>query len=300
MSKDLPERLPPPPRALSTALRLRLMMMGVGLAGWWMIAIGGLFAWIFAGAADWSALHFHGGIATATGAELGVQRTGYSEGGGKKRPGHPIYAHRFHFIADDGTAHDGVSYSRAPAAVGAEAGATPRVEIEYPSGQPRHARIVGMRGAPFSAWLGLTAVLPAIGVMLAVWRIAIGTRIARTLAIGDEYRAKLASKQWTNVKINGRNVIKLMFTFTPADGEPRSVTVRSNDPQELTDEAEERVLLLADSSAPALVADSVPGLALGRDDRLVNAPGVSMFWALAVPVMAAAGNIAYAVWVFTR
>src|SRR5688500_5231600 len=163
---------PPPiqqrvPRDVSASVRWSLRLgSAVGLIGWGLFGFGMIFFWIFALNADVASLwQFDAGTEQAAGQVTRSEKTNFTIGGNRKRgrPSKPVYANAYVFTAPDGTEHRGVSYATNESLIAGQA-----VEVEYPKGEPRVSRIVGMRRAPFDAWAGLTALVPVVGLGLIV------------------------------------------------------------------------------------------------------------------------------------
>lgn len=94
------------------------------------------------------------------------ERTRHRVGGTQRESGTgtPIFRHYFSF--DDpasGKRVSGTSYLTGDClALGRQ------VRVEFPRGRSQRARIVGQRAKPYSAWLGLLLLVPALGLSVAV------------------------------------------------------------------------------------------------------------------------------------
>ena len=94
-----------PPRTIPLSVTLSLLFGGwLNQVGWGLVAFGGIFAWIFAGNSELSSLYyFRGEIRTVAGTVTGVEKTGFSTGGGGRRyrssgrRGKPIYEVRYRY-----------------------------------------------------------------------------------------------------------------------------------------------------------------------------------------------------------
>ena len=265
MTMDQPGTTTPPPPAIqqrvprdvSTSVRWSLRLgSAVGLLGWGMFGFGMIFFWLFAMNADVGSLwQFGGETEQVAGQVTRSEKTKFTIGGNRKRgrPSKPVYANAYVFTAPDGTEHRGVSYATNESLLTGQA-----VEVEYPKGEPRVSRIVGMRRAPFDAWSGLTGLVPAVGLGLIVAGIRRGGRHADLLENGRLAWGKLVSKEATSGHVNQKTVYKMTFEFTADNRRTYQVVTKTHATAELEDEEHELILYEPGNPDVAVVADSLP------------------------------------------
>lgn len=244
-----PARLPPPPRRVPLGLRLQVLLGGpLGLLGWLFAAFGSIFPWVFAPMADWSFVRFRGPSGAAQGEVVSVEATGAKENNRRVRKV------GYRFTDPAGAERTGASFTPGQAP---DPG-TP-VRVEFLLEDPGVSRIEGLRMAPFSPWVSLVALFPAVGLLLALGGLKQGLTAVGLMAEGELALGTLRGKEPTNTRINNRTVYALTFAFTDLDGREQTVTERTHQPERLQDQAQE--LLVYDPSTPsrAVLIDNLPG-----------------------------------------
>jgi hypothetical protein len=244
-----PARLPRPPRLVPLGLRMQVLLGGpLGLIGWLFAAFGSIFPWVFVPMADWSFVRFRGPAGDAQGEVVSVERTGAKENDRR------VWKVGYRFTDPAGVERTGASF-----ALGREPAAGTPVRVEFLLADPGVSRIEGLRMAPFSPWVSLVSLFPAVGLLLALGGLKKGLTSVGLLAEGELALGVLRAKEPTNTRINKRTVYALTFAFTDLDGREQTVVERTHLPERLQDEAQE--LLVYDPSSPsrAVLVDNLPG-----------------------------------------
>ena len=245
----------PAPRSVPLSTRLVILFGGtLSAIGWCLFAFGGMFAWIFAGNADWSSVFsFRGPLETAQATLTDSAQTHFSEGGGRHSRGTPIFAHHYTFYFED-RRYAGTSYSLGR---GPRDGAI--AAVEFPAGRPALSRIHGMRRAPFGPGVWFVFIFPAAGLSMIVPRLLTGRKGVRLLVNGEVAEGRLISKQATNVKTNGRTVFKLAFEFKDSRGETRQAVARTEKPEKLEANSAEPIFYDPQDPSCSVLLDNLPG-----------------------------------------
>jgi len=238
--------LAPPPRPVPLSLMLVNLFNLIAQIGWFVFGFGMIFAWAFAGNADFSSLTFRGEHARATGHVTSVENTGASENNS------PVVAHHYEFSVD-GTRFNGTSYT-----TGGSTSEGEEVTVEYDEGNPERSRIEGMRRAQFGPMVTLVLIFPLIGVLLVAFATRSGFRRNHLLRHGLLSSGKLLGRERTNMTVNNRPVWKLTFEFTDRNGQRHEATANTTDTDRLEDEAQEPLLYDPNNPAKAFVLDEVP------------------------------------------
>lgn len=286
MRVNLP--LPSPPRRVPTTLKLAQVFAGWTQLGFLVLLVGSFLFWGLCMRADVSSgWRFRGNAQTARGRVTAVEKTDASEGGGKNRPGKPIYAVRYQFTADDGVPRAGVSYT-----VGEKHKVDEAVTIEHPAGDPGYSRIRGARRAPYSAAAAFVGAAPVAGALLALHGIRRGRRAAWLLAEGESAGARLISKADTGVRINKKPQYKLVFEFKASDGMTYQHVVKTADAARLEDDQEETVLYDPRNPGRAAAFDALPATARLDDGGWFVAPsGAATLGRLLLPAAVVLVNV---------
>lgn len=267
-------RLPPPPRQVTTGLRYLVLLGGpLGVIGWLLAAFGSIFVWAFLPMADPSFVLLRGPLGGAEGAVVSVEQTAARE------DERAIWKVGFRFRDPAGVERTGASY-----ALGTPPEPGTPVKVEFRLADPDVARIEGLRMGPFSPWLiGLVALFPAVGLVLALGGLRRGLTGVALLAEGELTVGRLRAKEPTNTRINNRTVYALTFAFTDLDGREQTVVERTHQPEKLQDDAEE--LLVYDPSTPsrAVLVDNLPGRPALDRERGVFAGSARGLLALLLP-----------------
>lgn len=229
---DTPIALAPAPRDVPLSLRLRLLGGGVlTLIGWLVFGLGLVFASVFVSQAEpLFGDAFAGEVSTIDGTVTHIEETN------ARINNQRVVAVRFDY-AVGGHTLSGVAYT---SGTWPESGA--RVPVEYVRAKPTTARIRGMRTALFPGIVWLVAVIPAIGAVLVLVGVLLGSRQVKLLQHGQLTRGRLIESRPTNTTINNQRVRVLTFRFQDATGKERDGTVRTHRLAGVTDEAEENLL----------------------------------------------------------
>lgn len=253
-----PRRVPASTR-LVVALGHQLMWLGCVL-----LAMGATFVGIFAMNADLSSwLEFRGPLETAPGRITKSERTRASVGGGRRKPGTPIYAHQYEFEFE-GRRYGGVSYCTSGGLLEGQA-----MMVEFVPGQPEKSRVRGMRRAMFGPGAALTLVFPVVGLGMVMAALVRARRQLRLLVHGEVATGRLVNEEATSLQVDKRPVLKLTFEFTDWRGEPRHAVVRTHQVERLKDEPYERLFYDPQDPARAVLLDALPGgVSFGPDGEL--------------------------------
>jgi len=239
----------PPPRALPLNLQLLCVFGSMSsLMGWGIVAFGLIFVRIFAGDITPGELTRWGGeLETAPGAITAVEYNTAQE--------NDVYVNRVHFTftARDMHLYEGVSYITTDADV--PEGAT---TVEYPVGEPAHARVKGMRATWFSAGALFVWIFPGVGMLFAGYGTATGLKARALLIDGNMAEAEYVGREATNMRVNNQLVYRYTFAFEGPMGR-QELTTRSTEAGRLTDEATERVLYDTGRPERAILFDLLPG-----------------------------------------
>jgi len=219
---------------------------GFSQIGWFVFGFGMIFAWVFMGNADFSAITFRGPHTQARGRVTTVEGTGASVNHQQ------VIANRYEFFVD-GRRYLGTSYSS-----GNSKNAGDEVTIEYDEKNPERSRIEGMRRAQFGAGVAFVAIFPFIGFVFVFFATKSGFRRNALLRNGLLANGKLIGRERTNMTINDRPVWKMVFEYTGRDGQRHEASANTTDTSRLEDEAQEPLLYDPDNPARAYVLDEAP------------------------------------------
>ena len=238
--------------------------------GWLVLVLGSFMFWLFVWHADVSAWRFGAGRVERTwGQALGCNDTGFFEGRSESRRGVPIYENHYRYEVA-GRPFQGSSFAKGQCVGGP-------VEVEYLRAQPEVSRIAGMRRRPFGPWMSLIAVIPAVGMVMALVAFAEGRVRLQLPLLRDGLLAtgRLIDKTRTNVRVNNRRVYRMTFEYTAQSGVTGRVTTRTNRPAQLEDNVgallfyapadPERAVLLA--GLPGSIAADETGQPVARASR---------------------------------
>jgi hypothetical protein len=253
--------------------------------GWFFFGFGMIFFWLFVCRADLTSWYRFGGrLETAPGRVAGSSDTGATAGGSKHHRGTPIYKNKFSFLVDDREYH-GASY-----ATGYKLPAGSAVTVEYAPGQPRLARIQGMRTNVFGPGVLFVLIFPLIGLGIISFGLASGVRACRLLAHGVPTSAKLLFKEPTNMSVNRRTVYKYAFVFKTLAGEVCTATAKTATDR-FANDAEEHILYDLRQPQRALLLDGLPGAPLiGEDGHLVSRRPALALWSSIIPLATILGH----------
>jgi hypothetical protein len=282
-------RLEPPPRAVPLGVRARLLFGGVPTQlGWLFICVGMLVVWIFAADSELVTMfRFEGTLEHTPGTVVESHETTSSEN--KQQ----IIAIHYRFV-DEGGTHDGVSYTTGEVPKPAS-----EISVEFPSGDPEHSRIVGMRDHRFGLSSAFVFVFPIIGLMLAARGLRSGKQASELLARGCVARGRLCGRAETNVLINDKPVMALTFEFE-VDGRKYRTTARTATPDALTDEETEQLVYAPSNPRRATMIDHLPGAPrIDEDGRFAEVMPIDTIVFTALPAIAVIELVAF-VWLAIR
>jgi hypothetical protein len=261
-------RLEATPRIIEPTLAAQMLFGGAGTSiGWLLVAFGSIFGWIFAAHADLTGWRFReGAIATVAGVAEGCSGTGYTIGGSEASGGTPVYQNHYRYQVA-GQDFGGWSYATGDCLTGEN------VTIEYLPAQPGYSRIRGMRHELLGPWALLAALIPGIGLAIAIAGMRKGIRRIRLLRDGVPAAGLVTAKVATGAQVLGRAVYKITLDFTARDGSTHTTTVKTNEPERLEDEEQECILYLPSDPDYAIPLDALPGkLSLDHAGRILPGP----------------------------
>lgn len=234
------------PRQVPFGIKLRIMTSSaIFWIGFMFFCIGTTIGLAFSFSMDFKSLSFHPDRSTA-GKIINQEATNCTE---NKRK---IYRYDFEFSDNGGTPIKGSSYSSD------FTDSYNSIEVEYESKNLGNARIIGMRFAPFSAWIGLIlGIFPTIGLVFLAFAITKGLKNIYLVTNGVLTKGKVVGKEATNTKINGRTLFRMVFEFKTQNGHTIASKCTTTEPEKVLDEAEE--MLLYDPRIPekAVLLDTI-------------------------------------------
>jgi hypothetical protein len=235
------------PREVPLGIKAKIMTANAFFwIGFMFFIIGSIIGYAFSFSMDFKSLGFHPDQ-TTTGKIITQEATNCTE---NKRE---IYQYNFEFSTGH-TTLQGSSYSSD------FADSYNSIEVEYESKNPQNARIVGMRSAPFSAWIGLLlGISPLIGLAFLAFAVSRGFKNIYLVTNGMLTKGKVLGKEATNTKINGRTLFRMIFEFKTQNGHTAQAKCTTTEPEKVLDEAEE--LLVYDPRQPekAVLLDTLNG-----------------------------------------
>jgi hypothetical protein len=234
------------PRLLPLGLKLKIMTSGalfwIGLI---FFLFGCTFAYFFSNVMDFKSISFDPDQ-KAYGV---VREKSFSNCSENKRS---ILRYDYDFTTNSGVKQTGNSYSSDFVEIGET------VSVEYETKKPENSRIIGMRNAPFSVWLGLVLVIfPGIGLVFLLISFSSGRKKLHLTTNGIITKGKVVLKEATNTVINNRVLYRITFEFKSRNGHTIQAKCTTTEPEKVLDEAEE--LLLYDERQPekAILIDTI-------------------------------------------
>ncbi len=260
------ENLAPPPRKVPWTLSLRVLLGdGLTLFGWILYCFGMIFVLVFGrnlNVADLTS--FHGNLSTVPGVVVEVEDTSMEVNEEE------VVGWLFTYEVE-GQRLEGFCYTN-----GWDHAEGKAVTVEFPTGQPTRARIVGSRLSEVPFWLlPVIGIFPAVGLLCVVFGVRGGLKGQSLLSRGVLARGRLQGKTPTNMTVNDQTVYELSFAFSPPGFSREFLCkARTHQTESLEDEAEEPLLYLESDPQRAVMLDSLPGGGgIGADGKF-QAPGL--------------------------
>ena len=260
-------------------LAAQMFLGGAGTQiGWLVFGFGSIFFWIFCWHADVSGWRFReGATARVPGVVSSCRDTGYSVGGTKNSRGTPVYENHYRYTAG-GVEFAGTSYDTGRCLSGEQ------VTVEYLTERPEYSRVEGMRRGLLGPWVLLVALLPGVGLGLAILGLFRGRLRVRLLRDGVPASGRVIAKTPTGSRTMNRVDYRVTVQFTAWDGSVRSVSVTTNRPEDLENGFGATVLHDPDEPGRALAIGGMPGPILedgagsfaGGSPRLLTLPLLSL------------------------
>jgi hypothetical protein len=269
----MPLQYAPPPRYVPLSLRI-VNFFNVGTqAGWGVFGFGMIFVWVFTLNADLSFLDFRGEHYKVLGKVTDVRSTGASENHQQ------IYAHHYEYSVA-GSSFNSTSYAK-----GNTLDSGTPVTVEYDPANPSKSRIEGMRRGQFSPAVLFVVIFPLVGLAILIPSTIWGRRRNHLLENGIFTTGKLLGRRPTNMTVNKRPVIELVFEFTTRDGRRCEATARTTNPQKLEDEAQEPLLYDPENPEKACLLDEAPARPkVEMNGQFAGRPTAALF-ALVIPTL---------------
>jgi hypothetical protein len=288
MTDDVGPDLAAPPRRVSMPARAVIFLGGrMSMFGWVLLGLSMIFGWELIGKVHLAQRQFGGEMSIADGVVTGSKRAG------RHSQGAPVYANHYVFTGPDGKEYDGVSYA---AGTRLEEGRS--VKIEYAADNPAASRIEGMRhdtqGFPV-----FVVIFPLAGFVCIVAGAVRARKDYHLLVNGEVGVGKLKSKKRTNVFVNRRQVVNLVFQFTAKNGKSYFVSTKTNQPGKLQDQEYEGLLYDPRRPSRAVMVHSLPGMP--KVDAMGNVRIGSSLQAvpsLLVPAAVIVENVVFALAIF--
>ena len=246
-----PVALAPPPRSIPLTVCGRGLFGGfINQFGWLWLGFSLVFVWIFVGGAGVKNLLFNfSQPETAPGVVLRTEETNASEND------RSVYAIHYIFRVDQREAeYYGVSYTTAYSYAEGQA-----VEVEYDPAAPATSRVRGTRISTFGMGVLWILLFPLIGLAFVGYGLRRGIKGLRLLRSGNMASGTLIGKQRTNARVNEQMVYKLTFEFADSQAIRYQTRVKTHIPENLEDEATERILYDPRNPNYAVLFDDLPG-----------------------------------------
>lgn len=221
--------------------------------GWIFTAATLLFCALFLRSAD---LRLHHYDAVAEGTVLSVSRTSSSE---NERD---IFAVEIELTPADGSTRTIRSYTVDPPGQGA------RVAVDYDAANPDDACMRGGRAAPFGKWTLLFLLMPAVGLLFALFRVRQSAGYLRLLRTGHQSTATFVSAK-KDVSEDGESETEVRLRFVDELGNERFLVHHTFKPGPLQDDAREIIFYDSEDPRRAVALDYLPGALELRGDRFV-------------------------------
>jgi hypothetical protein len=275
--------LGPPPRRLTLALVVRVLLPGWQQAAWVFLGLGSLLAVALVSRAEIAWSLRAGAVAQADGVALDHFATDVSQ------KGIPVHGTRYRFAAD-GRIIEGVSY-----ALGHYHGPGEAIRIEYARNDPQRSRITGMRSAVLGPGVLLVLIAPAVALLLIAWSLRSRLRSLHLLRNGLLAYGRCVDKRKTPALIDQRPVFELDFEFRTHDGRCVTTVLREHRPERLEGKAEKALLYDPGAPANSAMADALPGDPLMLPDGVLSGGGSGALRLLLLPMLAVGLNALF-VW----
>lgn len=276
-----------PPRNLSLLLRIGMLFGGfLNQFGWFFFGFGMIFFWAFALNTDPLAIYdFSGTLTEVPGKVVAVEKTSFSEGGSKNRPGTPIYQVDFNYVVGNET------YLQTSYCKGKRTAAGKQVTVEFPEGRPMRSRIKGFRSAIVSSLALLVTLFPLIGAIFILVSFRFGWNVLGLMKHGKYTAGRLVRKDPTTTEINNRPVYKLTFDFEDEQGTTHQAVAKTHETQSLEDDMSEGLLYDPLNPARATLLDHLPGsLVVNSMGDFKTGSPVKAILCLIVPVLSVVGH----------
>lgn len=216
----------PQPFSIHTSLKDLFFLFftsGRGVGSLIVLFIGGLISWFFVGASDWQApLYVISETMVTEGYVNSSEQTDYLSD-----EEHVI---NYFFSFDvEGEVYNGNSFTHR---IYFQDGAS--VQVEYLVADPGIARIEGTRNAPWGSWLLLILILPAIGLWLFIGGLKAVRKSSGLLANAYLTQAWKGRTAPTNMTVNDRPVVRILYTYRVKDVE-YECSAQTSDPDDYGD-----------------------------------------------------------------
>jgi len=236
-------------RQIPLLLKIKVIVGNpVGMIGLFFLIFSIPFIIVFIGNSAFSSYKFDKVPPTVEGTVTSIVPTNSSVNGAT------VYEYHYDYPLPNGVTSSGISYTEGKIMEEGQ-----KVKIEYVYDNPQLSRIQNMRTATFDIWVTFI-ILPFIlvGGGLFGWSLYKGLQAIKLLEFGVIGYGVLIGKEPTNTRINNRTVYKLTFQFTAPDNKTYQAEARSHQPENLQDEAKEKLVYDINNPYNSVLIDSLP------------------------------------------
>lgn len=238
-----------PPRHVTTALRLRILLSpGVQTICFILLFVTPFF-WMFAMRADVSGPLFWGRTVVVTGTVLDVRPANVSINKS------PVESYHYRFERE-GRVHEGVSFGDRGLA---RPGSTVQIEL---AGSPTMSRMVDTRRGALPVFALLVGVIPGLLLYALARELHSTLGWLRLLKDGQCGVARLVSRKIDRTNTNKKNTVpfyNFVFAFEDERRRTREHSFQASDTSRFGDEVEEPLLYLRGGRGPVALLDELPG-----------------------------------------
>ncbi|MBN2087977.1 hypothetical protein JW964_00100 [candidate division KSB1 bacterium] len=262
-------------REVPLSVQFRLLFGGFfNQFGWAFFGFGMIFVLIFGLQSDVSSIYFTGKLEQQDAFLIHVEPTTVSSNNA------PVNAFYFRYRAPNGEPFQSISYSTDILKDSA------MVKIEYPSGKPHLARIVGMRRAQFPPIVLVVLIFPAVGLGMMYIGMRKGLKSIQLLKNGILTRGRLLAKKPTHIRVNNQPMYEYQFEFKDELGQMHLLKEKAVDNPELEDEALETLLYDPDKPQKGILLDNLPGApVLDENGTIEPAPLLAVSLVMLIPLI---------------
>lgn len=272
-----------PPRHVSLLMRATLFLCGgIAISGWFLVAFGTAFTWIFIGQAHRANHHPKIEWAVAEGTITHIENS--------RRATAPDTGY-YHFKAADGKRYTGTaSFPKGEFMTGQA------LRVEYNASAPATSRPKEADTArDAAAFPRAVLIIPLTGIVAVIVGAIKAMKDYRLLVNGEMAVGELISKTATNKRVNNRRVYRMVFSFTDKKGNMHRTGLQTTQPAALQNDHYEALLYDSRHPSSAVMMDNLPGMPKIDGSGKVCVGNVLYSLPLLLPVAIIAENIFFAV-----